>query len=318
MTTSKSLFHGLLLINKASGMTSHDVVGKTRKILGTQSVGHCGTLDPMAAGLMVLLINEATKLSQYILERDKQYLAEAHFGLTTDTLDSTGKILTEKMVDFSEADFKNALSQMVGSLELPVPHYSAVKIQGKKLYEYARSEQEIEQPIRTMNFYDVEPLSFSKDLDASGKPQIKARFRLKCSKGSYIRSFVHELGAKLGSGAVMSALTREGSTPYSLEDAVTLEELASFMSTGKSYLDFPAFVPMPMTLPQFKPVRIKGHDRVLLTNGQISHDLRRQLIGLYQPNSNFEVKAVDTEDQLVALLGLEKEKGFVIKRVFRY
>ncbi|MGE3756607.1 MAG: tRNA pseudouridine(55) synthase TruB [Pseudobdellovibrionaceae bacterium] len=322
---NKVLFHGLLLVNKATGMTSHDVVGKARRILGTKTVGHCGTLDPMASGLMVLLVNEATKLSQYILEKDKAYLAEAHFGVTSDTLDSTGKILAQNQVTFSESEYLETIKRMGCVLQLPVPHFSAVKIDGKKMYEYAREDKTIEQPVRSMSFYDIEPLSFSVTEEGA-----KARFRLKCSKGSYIRSFIHELGQRLGSGAVMSDLTREGSTPYRLEDAMTLEEVQSHLELGKSSADHSAFVPMPLTLPQFKHIRIKGQDRVLLTNGQISYDLKRQLIGLYQPGApqpgapqlagppEFGVKALDTEDQLVALLGLEKEKGFVIRRVFRY
>lgn len=306
---SKPLFHGLLLVNKSAGMTSHDVVARVRRLLGTKSVGHCGTLDPMAAGLMVLLINEATKLSQYILEKDKGYAAEARFGFTSDTLDSTGQILQERPVQFAPEDLHQKLRSLDGDVELPVPNYSAVKINGKKLYEYARSETPIEQPMRTMKFYDIE----FQDFDGR-----QARFRLKCSKGSYIRSFIHELGERLGSGAVMSGLTREWSAPYSLQQAMSLEELEAFLGTGQEFSKSDAFIPMLAALPQFQPVRVKGQDLVLLNNGQISHSLRRQLIGLYQTDQEFEVKALDPDLKLIALLGLEKEKGFVIRRVFRY
>ena len=130
-----STFDGLLLVDKPSGISSHDVVARLRRILGTKSVGHSGTLDPLASGLMACLINEGTKLSQYILEGDKGYRVQIKFGVRTDTLDITGQVLEEKSVTHSQEDLLREAYKLSGEMELQVPIYSAIKIQGQKLYE---------------------------------------------------------------------------------------------------------------------------------------------------------------------------------------
>lgn len=275
----------------------------------TPHVGHCGTLDPMAEGLMVMLLNEATKLSQYILERDKTYELEARLGVTTDTLDTTGEILAEKPVEVSIEQVKEAIEKLQGDLSLPIPAYSAVKVKGKKLYEYAREGNVAPTPRRSMRFFDL------KLLDFDGR---SLRCLLSCSKGSYVRAWIHALGEHLGCGASMSGLKRTFSTPYSLEQAISLQELEDFVRSGRSWEECSAFVPMPSSLPQFKQVRVKGLDQRLLSNGQISHDLRRQLISVYQPEQDQGVKVLGLDERLLALVGLEKDRGFVIRRVFRY
>ena len=147
--------HGLLLIHKESGMTSHDVVAKARRVLKTKAIGHTGTLDPMASGLMVLLVGEATKLSQYILEQNKAYRLTAKLGETTDTLDSTGKITSTSDKVVSRDEVAKEIHQLQGDLQLPVPIYSATKVDGKKLYEYAREDKPVEVPIKKMTFFDL-------------------------------------------------------------------------------------------------------------------------------------------------------------------
>lgn len=300
------MLHGLLLINKPSGMTSHDVVARVRRILGTKSVGHTGTLDPMASGLMVLLIGEATKLSQYILEQNKAYRLKALFGKTTDTLDITGQILSTSDQRAEPAEVTEQILKLCGPLELPVPLFSATKIGGKKLYEYAREEKEVQIPMKTMTFFDLK-------IESQTENEIEVSMR--CSKGSFVRSWVHRLGEILQVGAVLSALVRTESMPYFLENAITLEELEQL----KSPEFFRGFIPMVATLPTSPLIRIKGQDQVMIGNGLISHGLKSQLIGAYRPGQESLIKIVaQSTGELLALVGMEIGKGFVIRRVFRY
>ena len=160
------------------GLSSHDVVSQIRKIFQTKEVGHSGTLDPMATGLMVLLLGEATKLSNYITDGDKAYEVSVRMGIETDTLDTTGTVIQEKPVLKSQAEIQNTAMNLVGEFQLPIPMYSAKKIDGKKMYEYARENQVIEIPQKKMTFWDVQK-----------KSETDIEFSIQCSKGSFIRSF---------------------------------------------------------------------------------------------------------------------------------
>ena len=294
--------HGLLLMDKPAGMTSHDLVAKVRRILDMKSVGHCGTLDPMATGLMVLLLGEATKVSSYLLERDKAYRVRAQLGVSYDTLDTSGTLLRTKPVDVNSEQVFQAVRELEGEFDFSVPHFSAVKVGGEKMYEKARRQEEFETPVKRMKFYDIKIID-------SGAEWLEADLR--CSKGSYIRSWVEQLGEKLGVGAAMSALRRTSSEPFGIDQAVSLEELTPIPTKG--------FVALPQTLPHWKVARASGHDLTLIRNGQISHDLKSVLITLFRPGVDEGVKILSkTDGQLVALVGLEPDKGFVIRRVFRY
>lgn len=303
-----SSFNGLLLVDKPSGISSHDVVARLRRILGTRSVGHSGTLDPMASGLMACLINEGTKLSQYILEGDKGYRVRMQFGVRTDTLDTTGEVIEQKPVGKIEKEMLlHEAFKLSGEMEVEVPIYSAIKIQGKKLYEYAREDKEVVIPKKIMNFWDIEFLDMGEDW---------AEFNLRCSKGSYIRTWVDLLGQAMGPGAAMSALRRTYSSPYILDQAQTLEVIEDCVKKGTLSS---AFVSMEVSLPQIKRIRVKGQDQVLLGNGQISHDLRSQLISLFKPEEDQYVQILALDGgKLLALIGLEPGRGFVLKRVFKY
>lgn len=304
---NSNTFHGLLLVDKPSGISSHDVVARLRRILSTKAVGHSGTLDPMASGLMACLINEGTKLSQYILEGDKGYRVRAQFGVRTDTLDTTGTILEQKPVDLTKERILEEALRLQGEMELEVPIYSAIKVQGKKLYEYAREDQEIVLPKKHMHFWDVTPIDVGPDW---------AEFDIKCTKGSYIRTWVDLLGQTLGCGAAMSALRRTWSAPYLLPQAQTLEAIEVSVKAGERG---DAFVPMDFALPQVKKIRVKGQDKVLLGNGQISHDLRTQLITAFKPSEDQYIQILSQDDgKLMALIGLEPGRGFVLRRVFKY
>ena len=294
--------NGLLLVNKPSGMTSHDVVSRVRRLLNTKEVGHSGTLDPLATGLMVLLIGEATKLSSFVTEGDKSYTVGVKLGTVTDTLDITGQVLEEKKVSATPQEVLNAALKLSGEFNLEVPMYSAKKVDGKKLYEYAREGQTIEIPKKNMKFWDVQHISDN-------------QFHLYCSKGSFIRSWVKMLGENLGCGAVMSSLNRTGSHHFKVTDALTLDQLEELGAEKAST----RLVPLDRALPGVKGIRVGGQDAVLMKNGQISHSLRTQLITRFNPE-NDEIIQIWPEEKgrLLALIGLEKGQGFKVKRVFNY
>ncbi len=292
--------HGLLLVNKPSGCTSHDVVAQVRKIFKTKEVGHSGTLDPLASGLMVILIGEATKLSSYITEGDKSYQVDVRLGVETDTLDITGKVLFEKTVNSSPAEIIDKALSLVGEMNLPIPLYSAKKIDGKKLYEYAREDIAVQIPSKKMKFWNVENKSQDKKLS----------FRLDCSKGSFIRSWVKLLGEELGCGATMSGLVRTSSHQQKLADAIDLETLKMELSPERH------LVSMNAALPEVKRIKVRGQDLNLLRNGQISHDLRSRLIIIFNPEVDQYVQIFNADQKLVALIGVEAGKGLKIRRVF--
>lgn len=302
----KSL-HGLLLVNKPSGITSHDLVDQARKIFQTREVGHSGTLDPLASGLMVLLLGQATKLSPYIMDGNKAYSVEVLLGTKTDMLDVTGKVLEEKPV--TEDHMKRipeVVASLSGDFEWPVPMYSAVKVGGQKLYEMARENKVIETPRKIMKFWNVRQTSESAKT---------FWVDLECSKGSFIRTWVDQLGDLLGTGACMKSLVRTKSQPYSNEQAMSMEEIKKSVQSGIGLP--PNFIPMSWALPQIKKARVQTFDQTLLLNGQISHDLRRLLIGLVNPAESSFLQAVSMkDDRLLALISFETGAGFKIKRVF--
>ncbi len=292
--------HGLLLLDKPQGLSSHDVVSLVRKIFGTKEVGHSGTLDPMATGLMVILLGEATKLSNYITDGDKGYQVSVRMGIETDTLDTTGIITQEKPVLKSPIEIQNIAVNLVGEFQLPIPMYSAKKIDGKKMYEYAREGVVIEVPQKKMTFWDVQKLNTDFE------------FSIQCSKGSFIRSWVKLLGEKCDTVATMSALRRTRSHLFNLENAVTFETLKNNLDNLDNYL-----ISMSDALPEVKKIKVKGQDETLLKNGQISHDLRSQLIIKFNPDVDELIQICPASGVgILALIGIEPDKGFRIKRIF--
>lgn len=301
-----SSLNGLLLVHKPSGITSHDLVDQARRIFQTREVGHAGTLDPLASGLMVLLLGQATKLSPYIMDGDKAYTVEVLLGTKTDSLDVTGKTLEEKPVTEDQIQKVSAVvNSLEGEFEWAVPMYSAVKVGGQKLYEMARENKVIETPKKIMKFWNVKQTS-----------QSDKTFwvELECSKGSFIRTWVDQLGDQLGTGACMKSLVRTKSQPYSLEQAISLEDTKVIVAQNEIP---PNFVPMSWALPNLKKARVQTFDQTLLLNGQISHDLRRLMIGLVNPQESSMLQAVSMKsDRLLALIAFETGQGFKIKRVF--
>lgn len=213
-------------ILKPTGMTSHDVVSAVRKILNTKKVGHTGTLDPDASGVLPICVGKATKVSEFILNKDKEYLCEMTLGISTDTYDSSGTILNRsKDIYFDIDDIEKAFDKQRGEIEQFPPVYSALKVNGKRMCDLVRSgrEDEIVLKSRKVNIKNLDILRFEKN---------KVVFKVECSKGTYVRSICHDIGEELGCGAHMSLLIRTSSGMFKLEDSITLEELHSRYNDG--------------------------------------------------------------------------------------
>ncbi len=221
---SPDLLHGFLVIDKPEGWTSHDVVARIRRLTGLRRVGHAGTLDPLATGVLPVALGQATKLLEYLTEADKGYRATVRLGLTTDTDDATGTPLAERpWQHLTEEAVRRALAEFVGSIEQVPPTYSAIKRGGVPLYRLARRGQPVTAPARTVTISRI-------DLLTVALPDVT--FEVACSKGTYIRSLARDLGERLGSGAHLRALRRLWTGPFDLRTAHTLDDVAQAVASG--------------------------------------------------------------------------------------
>lgn len=214
--------NGIIIVKKEKGFTSHDVVAKLRGILQKKKIGHTGTLDPDATGVLPVCVGKATKVCDLLTNKDKTYVAEVKLGITTDTLDMTGEVLSQKEVQLSEEDLRKTLEQFRGNIEQVPPMYSAIKVNGKKLYELARKGIEVERKARTVTIHELilQDISLEKQ---------EFTIEVTCSKGTYIRSLCHDIGEVLGCGAAMKSLVRTKVGQFSLEQAKTLSEIQELM-----------------------------------------------------------------------------------------
>ena len=212
--------NGILIVNKPAGYTSHDIVAKIKKICH-EKVGHTGTLDPMATGILPLLIGEGTKLSEYLVQHDKTYEAVIQLGKQTDTADSEGQVIMEKEVNLQNLKIENvqkALQSFLGKQIQKPPMYSAIKINGKKLYEYARKNETVEVPERTIEVFDIELI----EIDVKNRT---IAFRVHCSKGTYIRTLCEDISKKLDTVGYMEKLNRIQVGEFSIRQAVSIEQI---------------------------------------------------------------------------------------------
>lgn len=217
------MIHGVINVYKEKGFTSHDVVAKLRGILKQKKIGHTGTLDPDAVGVLPVCLGSATKLCDMLTDRSKEYIAELQLGCVTDTQDMTGKVLRQSEVWQQEEEIRNAIMSFKGVSEQIPPMYSALKVNGKKLYELAREGKEIERKPRTIHISEIE----------IQKVQIPlVRMRVVCSKGTYIRTLCNDIGEKLGCGGAMKSLIRSRVGEFMLEDALTLGQIEAFRDEG--------------------------------------------------------------------------------------
>ena len=220
------MYNGILPVYKERGLTSHDVVFKLRKILKTKKVGHTGTLDPEVSGVLPICIGSATKVSDYIMEMGKTYFATVYLGFSTTTEDQTGEILEKKHIEENtllEAQIDSAIARFEGVITQIPPMYSSVKVNGKKLYEYARKNETVERPSREVEIYDIKRASDLRFENLGCQFDI----RVKCGKGTYIRTLATDIGKMLDIPAHMSKLTRIQSGGFDIEDSLSLEHVQS-------------------------------------------------------------------------------------------
>ena len=218
------MIHGFIVVDKPAGITSHDVVSRVRRIMGTRSVGHTGTLDPFATGVLPVAVNDATKLIPYLDEGTKGYQALMRLGVTTDTLDMTGTVLGQSDPGSVTVDaLLNCFSRCTGTVEQIPPMYSAIKIAGQPLYKLARKGENIERQPRQIEIHTLELISCELPLVA---------FSLSCSRGTYVRSLADDIGTMLGCGAALQELRRTFSGPFRQEQSVTLEQLEAAAANG--------------------------------------------------------------------------------------
>lgn len=215
---------GIIVVHKEKGFTSFDVVAKLRGILKQKKIGHTGTLDPDATGVLPVCLGCATKLCDMLTDTTKVYEAELLLGVTTDTQDTSGVILEEKEVLVTEEEVRDAIASFIGAQKQIPPMYSALKMDGKKLYELAREGKTVERKARDITIENIEILDMNLP---------KIRMLVTCSKGTYIRTLCNDIGDKLGCGGAMASLIRRKTAGFTLEEAKTLDEIESLMKAGK-------------------------------------------------------------------------------------
>lgn len=288
------MINGVINVYKESGMTSFDVVRKIKKIAATGKVGHTGTLDPMATGVLPVCIGKGTKLVDYIMGDYKVYRAEMKLGLKSDTLDIEGKILSERPVNCSEDDIRREFKKFIGEIVQVPPMYSALKVNGKRLYELAREGKEVHREGRTITIYDI-------DIESIEIPYV--RFKVKCSKGTYIRTLIDDIGEGLKTGAIMTSLERvESGEAFNISNAYTLEEIE------KSIED--KIISIEDSLKKYPEKRFNKEAEKLLVNGvKIGNP---KLIGNVKEGILYRVYV---EDSFIGL-GIKDSIGFKIEKLF--
>ena len=267
--------NGIIIIDKPAGWTSMDVCGKLRGILKTKKVGHAGTLDPMATGVLPVFVGQATRAVSYAESGDKEYIAGLRLGLVTNTQDTSGDTLETHPVSVTRAQLEALLPRFTGEIDQVPPMYSAIKINGRKLYELARKGAEIDRPARRITIRELELLE-------PEEPDGDWRLRVLCSKGTYVRTLCHDIGQALGCGGCMSTLRRTMAAGFTLADSHTIEDV---QRQGESLL-----APADSLFRQYPAYRITGeqaHRRCLCGNPLPAPGLRPGLYRVYGPDGAF-------------------------------
>lgn len=255
------MHNGIIVVDKPCGITSHKVISELRRILGMRRIGHGGTLDPLATGVLPVFVGRATRASSFILNSDKSYITTFKLGITTDTQDITGNILSENNNLPTEGEISNIFDKFTGNLSQLPPMYSAVKVGGKKLYELARSGIEVERDSRNITIYSI-------DLDTNSSIPSEGIYTIavSCSKGTYIRTLVHDIGQALGCGATLTDLRRTSTGPFNLGMAKKLDEIedVSRNSSVDSIL-----IPVDEIFSEYPALSLDLHGERLCRNGAL-------------------------------------------------
>ena len=246
---------GILIVNKEKNWTSNDVVQKVKRLTG-QKVGHTGTLDPLATGVLPLLIGKGTLLSKYLINHDKTYIAKVKLGIKTDTADLEGKIIEKIDVDesiFNQNKIENVLKSFIGTQNQIPPMYSAIKIKGKKLYEYARSGQNVDIPERKIEIYKMELINFDKNTK-------EVEFEVSCSKGTYIRTLCEDIAKKMSNIGTMSSLHRIIVGDFKIENAITINNINEINLSNK-------IITIESFFRKNKSINLSNRDLTMFLNG---------------------------------------------------
>lgn len=284
----KNAISGVLVVDKPTGLTSHDVVQIIRRGTNIRRAGHTGTLDPRASGVLVILLGPAVRLSEYVSASDKRYQAVVRLGASTDTYDADGKILSTSPVNIEEAQFEEVLKQFVGTIEQVPPPYSAVKVKGRKAYEMARQGEEVSLEPRMINVYNLELLEWAPP---------EAVIDVYCSSGTYVRSLAHDLGEKLGCGAHLVGLRRTKSGRFTLRDAVPLRKLREAFENGTWYQHL---IPAAEALSDWAAVELTDKELDAIRHGNRV---------AAAPGSPHLARGISEQGELVALLELDPESN---------
>lgn len=289
------MYHGIINVYKEAGYTSHDVVAKLRGILGQKKIGHTGTLDPDAVGVLPVCLGVGTKLSNMMGTEDKEYVAKLCLGVTTDTQDMSGTVLTRQEASVTKEQAEEAVYSFQGVYEQVPPMYSALKVNGRKLYELAREGKEIERKARTVQIKEIEILKLQ-------IPMIK--IRVVCSKGTYIRTLCDDIGKKLGCGAAMETLQRTRVGDFHIENAVTLSQIEGLLQDGKLH---GFIVPVADMFPDLQKERVDGRYQKLLENGNCL--TAGMMCGLCDYNDDEQVRIYSEGNIFYGIYRYGKETG---------
>lgn len=256
------MLSGIINVKKEAGMTSHDVVFQLRKILGEKKIGHGGTLDPDVVGVLPIAVGKATRLIEYMQEEGKIYEGEITLGYTTTTEDASGELVERTLIprNLTEDEIDRAMQCFIGTITQTPPMYSAVKVNGRKLYEYARAGERVERPRRQVvisQFERTSPLLFEGEC-------ARFSFRVRCGKGTYVRTLSVDLGARLGFASHMSKLVRTGSAGMVIQDALTIQEIKALFEAG----DLSFLQPIEHGIGDLKKVRLKKEEVVEVAHGR--------------------------------------------------
>lgn len=287
---------GIVNVNKPLGITSHDVVYRLRKVLNTKKIGHTGTLDPEASGVLPMCIGKGTKLAEYLTASDKQYLAKLQLGAFTDTQDATGEVLETFDVNVTEDQICHAVEGFIGEIQQIPPMFSAIKIDGKKLYELAREGKTVEREARKITIHNIE----IKNIDLHNNT---VDILVDCSKGTYIRTLCNDIGAALNCGGHMSALCRTKSGRFQLDEAFTLEEIEEMTANE----DFSFLVPVGEALWEYDRIVLAERNSKRVRNG-----IKIHVEGLIEDHI---YRVFDEKNEFLAL-AQQKNGEFVIIKSF--
>ena len=293
---------GVINIYKEAGYTSHDVVAKLRGILKQKKIGHTGTLDPQAQGVLPVCLGKGTKLCDLLADHDKEYEAVLRLGITTDTQDMEGNVLQESSVQVSEEEVRTCILSFQGEQMQVPPMYSALKVNGKKLYELAREGKVVERKARPVTFHKIEVLWME-------LPKVK--IRVQCSKGTYIRTLCNDIGEKLGCGGCMEELLRTRVERFALEDAVKLDEVQKAMEEGT--VDS-LILPVDRIFDQYPTAKTTTQGDLLVHNG---NQLFSELLQEEPEAESGYVRVYDSEDTFIGLFAKKTDQLVPVKMFYR-